>query len=325
LPTQIRHLLHSCWILARNTWSSSLGGSLALHATVILALGCLTMSFDESPIGDGVDSRWAALTETIETPLLPPLVKPPKQEQLADSIGGAAHLKHIPQTARRSASVVPRTGDDFLVMSDPALDNSLGETVGDAPISASLSGGNGDGAGAGDGQGLGKGTGFFGMKPKGKTIVYVLDCSQSMNHPHFSEAKTRFRRLKLELIQSIASLPEESSFFIVFFNHEPIPMRAREPQRATLDARKKYLAWMATIQPGGRTDPRAAMRIALQMRPDTIYFLSDGAFDFSIARDLAKLSQKKIEIHTIALGNREGEVTLRKLAESNGGTYRYVP
>ena len=60
------------------------------------------------------------------------------------------------------------------------------------------------GTGNGRGDGTGDGDGFFGISPAvGQKIVYVVDKSRSMNHPHDSEAKTRFRRLKIELVNSI--------------------------------------------------------------------------------------------------------------------------
>ncbi len=48
----------------------------------------------------------------------------------------------------------------------------------------------GVGNGVGEGTGNGKGPGFFGRRMSGERVVYVVDSSQSMNHPHPGPGKT---------------------------------------------------------------------------------------------------------------------------------------
>ena len=35
--------------------------------------------------------------------------------------------------------------------------------------------------------------------------------------------------------------------------------------------------WITQIQPGGGTDPREAFQLALSLKPEVIFFLTDGA------------------------------------------------
>src|SRR5262245_18159127 len=74
-----------------------------------------------------------------------------------------------------------------------------GSDEGDGGEGGGSGGGSGTGRGRGSGPGVGLGAGFFGSKGKGKSFVYVVDCSGSM----YGE---RFRRAKTELVRSINKL-----------------------------------------------------------------------------------------------------------------------
>ncbi len=158
--------------------------------------------------------------------------------------------------------------------------------------------GNGHGVGTGLGNGIGNGKQFFGMASEGKSFVYVLDCSMSMNHPHDSEAKTRFKRMKLELINSITHLKPDQEFFIVFFNHEAFSMPANGMVAAVSENQSRYLNWVQQAQAVGDTDPTAALEIALRLRPDVIYFLTDGAFSAEANDIVRSIKQSRSIIHT---------------------------
>jgi hypothetical protein len=187
------------------------------------------------------------------------------------------------------------------------------------------SGGVGTGTGGGTGAGSGQGGQFFGIPGGSQRIVFVVDASRSMNMPHPSEAKTRFKRLKLELLRSVQSMSEGDLFFLIFFNDKPLPMPASSLQPAASQSSAPYLQWMAEMRADGETDPRDALALALTLRPDVVYFLTDGDFKFGVARDLEQLSQTKTTIHTIAFGNRDAEKLLKSMAAANRGEYRFVP
>lgn len=160
--------------------------------------------------------------------------------------------------------------------------------------------GIGDGQGSGIGKGAGTGKQFFGRGGDGKRIVYVLDCSLSMNHPHGSDAKTRFNRMKLELMNSVSNLKPEQEFFIVFFNHEAIPMPADHPVAAAVENQQQFLAWAREVPAIGDTDPTAALAIALRMQPDVIYFLTDGSFSQPANEVVDSIQQSQSIIHTFS-------------------------
>jgi hypothetical protein len=64
------------------------------------------------------------------------------------------------------------------------------------------------------------------------------------------------------------------------------------------------------------------------MKPDAIFFLSDGLFDPDTARVVRVANRGKarqIPIHTIAFVNRENEALMYTIARNAEGKYRYVP
>ncbi len=247
---------------------------------------------------------------------------------------------------------------------EAAANSDLAKTVGapSNPIGPGFGRGQGQGSGNGkeNGKRGGDGKSFFGMAAEGKSFVYVVDCSLSMNHPHDSEAKTRFGRLKLELINSVSQLKADQSFFIIFFNHEAIPMPADHLVSAVPENLRHYLGWMEQVPARGDTDPTAALQLALRLRPDVIYFLTDGCFSRDANDIVQTIQQPKTVIHTFAfepwLTNKEqaglelirqkkvsaamnklGEATYRRtreifvaeqvlqgLAEHNGGKYHVI-
>ena len=224
---------------------------------------------------------------------------------------------------------------------------------------------NGAGLGSGRGQGVGVGRGdgksFFGLATEGKSFVYVLDCSLSMNHPHDSEFKTRFRKMKMELANSLRQLKPEQEFFIIFFNHEAIPMPADRLVSAAPENQQHFLSWVDQVPAQGDTDPTAALSLALRLRPDVIYFLTDGCFSGPANEIVRSIQQSRTAINTFsfelwltekqkaglelmrkkkasAAMTKLGESTYRQmrevlmaeqvlqgLAEHNGGKYFVIP
>jgi hypothetical protein len=185
----------------------------------------------------------------------------------------------------------------------------------------------GRGTGSGVGVGPGSGPGFFGLTtPDTSRVIFVVDGSRSMNHPHESELKTRFRRVKFELLKCILEMQPTQSFYVIFFSNETLPMPARILQAAQPGYRDPYLKWIGDVTSGGSpTDPRDALKLALRMEPDVICFLTDGEFQKGVSRQLMALKQERTAIHTFAFGETLGEETLKALAQNNRGEYRFVP
>jgi len=159
--------------------------------------------------------------------------------------------------------------------------------------------------------------GFFGSRGRGTKFVYVVDRSSSM-------ALDRFDAARNELISSLRRLQPGMFFYVIFFDNRHEAMRASSLQPAA--SLPQFLPWIESQQPGGGTDPEEAMKLALQLQPDTIWLLSDGQFSSrlsSVVRDMNR--NKRVAINTIAFHERFGEVQLREIATENNGEYRFVP
>lgn len=159
-------------------------------------------------------------------------------------------------------------------------------------------------------------TSFFGIRAPGKFFVYVIDCSESMID------EDRFARATIEVRRSVLALQAPQQFEVIFYNQDAIPMPGGPMPRAADPRNKSQLvSWLRIIDPIGGTDPRAAIRQALMLRPEAVFLLSDGAFPPGTAASVARFNAHKIPIHCIDLSGGEGGDSLRKIAKDSGGQY----
>lgn len=185
----------------------------------------------------------------------------------------------------------------------------------------------GDGADAWTGRGSPSGVekGFFGIGDAGKSFAYVVDCSDSMNE------RNKFARARYELIRSLEQLTPYQRYFVIFYSDGPYPMDAEEPLDATEEHVAQTSEWINAVGASGGTNPLSALLLALELRPDAIYFLSDGQFEPQVVselrnrnRDNRRLDLSKIPIHTIAFGDRRAEGLMKSISRNSGGKYRFV-
>ncbi len=200
-----------------------------------------------------------------------------------------------------------------------------------APIDATFSvaetpGGLG-GAGVGElGEGMagyvGDATEFFGLGGYGNSFVYVVDCSDSMNEAN------KFVRARYELLRSIEQLADDQRYFVIFYNDGAYPMDADKPVRATEEQVERTRRWVDYVVPDGGTNPLPALLYALSLKPDAIYFLSDGRFDpvaINVLKAKNRSRRNQVPIHTISFVNRETQGLMRTIARQSGGKFRFVP
>ncbi len=300
--------------------------SSAIHLAVLLLLGLWTIAASRPSTAGKLETDWTVADTTAPNVDLSTVLA--EDFGVNPDAGGA--------------------GSDFLAAAELdtfAVELSVDDRIADSPTtvagaevapgsrrparrhSSALSKSRGSGTGSGSGIGPGSGPGFFGLAPpEGRQIVFVVDSSRSMNHPHESEAKTRFRRLKIELVKCILEMRAEQSFYVVFFSNEVSAMPSRGPQPSIPGVRDPYLRWIAEMNAlGAPTDPLPALDLALRLRPDVICFLTDGEFDKGIQRRLRRIQQAETAIHTFAFGEASAEDVLRAVAENNAGEYRFIP
>jgi hypothetical protein len=217
-------------------------------------------------------------------------------------------------------AVMPRDGNGWR---GDAL-AGLGETLGSGQVEGNGSQETGDGE-----------VGFFGTKAKGKSFVFIVDCSGSMTtptmiyQPRQQVPVSRFLRARQELYLSLGQLARDQKFYIIFYNHETFPMFFPQNAQAMLPATTDFLGlarnWIQNVVPGGGTDPRQAVQLALALRPEIIFFLTDGAIPSATRRVAKENNKSRTRIHTIAFGLKQNQDTLKGIAEDNQGRFRFVP
>ena len=169
-------------------------------------------------------------------------------------------------------------------------------------------------------------TEFFGIRAEAESFVYVVDCSGSM----LGDGK--FKVAKRELLSSLATLGPRQRFQIIFFNDVPKAMaekaRREDGFYPAIGSNKTGAAqFVASVRADGGTGQVAALRAALELKPDAVFFLSDANSPIN-ARDLAAIRRANragSRIHCVEFGRNDLllEGKLEALARDNGGGYQY--
>ena len=163
-------------------------------------------------------------------------------------------------------------------------------------------------------------TSFFGIRARGQFFVYVLDQSGSMIDDD------RLTRAKIELRRSVAALQPPQRFEVIFYNDDATPMPG-VPVPRTADQRTKdqLASWLHLIGPDGGTEPRSAVTLALALRPDAVFLLSDGDYPKGTVEAIARANPRKIPIHCVDLTGGLAGDHLQRIARDSGGQYASKP
>jgi hypothetical protein len=170
------------------------------------------------------------------------------------------------------------------------------------------------------------GTGLLRPPATARSVVFVIDRSLSMG---MSDALPLAKR---ELLAGLDALPADAHFGVILYNRQAEPLRP-EGQAGMLLATAANRAAVARLVEGmraeGGTDHLAALRRALALRPDVVFFVTDAdELTAEQVRNLALLNRGRAVIHAVELSNDNAgpeETPLRLLARLSGGTYRQVP
>ncbi len=166
-----------------------------------------------------------------------------------------------------------------------------------------------------------------------RNIIYVIDASGSM----IRELETVLG----ELARSVDRLSPQQNFGLVFFQRDQAIMAPPTSGlvAATPRAKIRALKWVEdNIIPRGRSNPVAAIELALKFKPDVIFLLSEnitgsGEFEIDQADLLALLdtlnptdpetSRRTTQINCVQFLYPDPLDTLRKVAEAHGGPKGY--
>lgn len=172
---------------------------------------------------------------------------------------------------------------------------------------------------------------LFGVSGSGSRFVYVFDRSDSMN----GYGGSPLRAAKAELLHSLQTMSERQRFQIIFYNDQPKPFQISGMPLQLVAGEKSMLAratrYVESISAFGGTEHDTALKLALRMSPDVIFFLTDARIPRLSESELLEI-QRRAErsgttIHAIEFGPEPvapGDSFLRELASQNNGQYRYI-
>lgn len=146
----------------------------------------------------------------------------------------------------------------------------------------------------------------------------------------------KMTRTRAELTRSVMALLDNGEFFVVFYSDQPDVLGGRvrwrdASERSKSEARRQ----IARVEPMGGTKPMGAFELVFsqRVRPDAIYFMTDGRFGDDIPDRLVQLNDgARIPIHCILFGEpsansaiaSEVRTMMRRIAADSGGQFRHV-
>jgi hypothetical protein len=168
-------------------------------------------------------------------------------------------------------------------------------------------------------------TRFFGTPGRGAKFVYVIDRSASMN--------VALPLARTELIASLQLLPPTVEYQIVYYDLTPRLLEFEgKPGMlpATQENKTRTARLLDALRPEGGTDHIRALKRALTLNPQIIYFLTDAdELKPQQVQELTQLNQRgsNSRIHCIELSAGpvpRGITPMQTLARDNRGEYRAV-
>ena len=268
----------------------------------------------------------------------------PTQAVPATTVADADQSSDSPNPASRVPNEIPDVGTltdpDMTGADDGNQSSPLAGLIGPGTAVAGRSGGVAGGSQsliqplqAGGARKIG-GTGgvgettFMNIAGVGRSFVYVIDTSSSMDGP-------RLRTARAQLKASLRLLQPNQQFAVILYNEYRVRLKLRrqaeQPMYFATDVNKQLAAQeIDRIASDNGTDHRPALLEALALKPDVIYFLTDGDEPELSTADLKDIAHYRnaTTIHVIKFG--DGTFTsrtlnwLQKLAQLGQGEYREI-
>ncbi len=151
-----------------------------------------------------------------------------------------------------------------------------------------------------------------------RRVVFLIDKSGSMFD--------FFDHLRVHLARVVARMEPYQKFELIFFDEGAEAWQGRLVS-ASGGRKRAARQFMNGIRTDGRTKPDKAIRMALALKPDLMFILSDGEFDTKVVDLIAKLNKgRKTQINTLYAHEQEGGQAdnLRRIAQENRGQYRRI-
>jgi hypothetical protein len=136
---------------------------------------------------------------------------------------------------------------------------------------------------------------------------------------------------KRELLASLNQLPPDAQFGVIFYNlhaFDPVAPQGKPRLMSATAANKDLIrSHLSPVVPDGGTDHMLALRMALALHTEVIFFLTDA--DLMTSNDVSEIVAQAgtTRIQCVEFGRGldiGGSGPLRKLSGATGGSYRYI-
>lgn len=167
-------------------------------------------------------------------------------------------------------------------------------------------------------------TTFMNISGVGKSFVYVIDTSSSMDG-------NRLKLAQSQLKKSLRLLQANQKFAVIFYNDDyrkrlKLRRQAEQDLYFASELNKQLAAQEVDRVTADRgTDHRPAILEALSLKPDVVYFLTDGDEPSLSSADLTEIAKRTghTTIHVVKFGDgtlisRESSWLQRLARQSNG-------
>ena len=167
---------------------------------------------------------------------------------------------------------------------------------------------------------------LFGVSAEGRSFVFVIDRSASMGGGGLGAIAAASKELEKQL----ATITPDQKIQVVAYNQTAVAVGNGELFPAGEAERKQIVRWVADLAAFGQTEHIRGLTMALKLKPEVIFLLTDGG-DRRLRGDelrvVRELAAPRTMIHAIHFGRgtpNEGEQFLRRLANENRGSYVFV-
>ena len=294
--------------------------SLLFHAALVVLLGITLHIAPRGNSGEHVRSVGVVLKQ--------------HSTEQGDYFEGESDLSHDNAAAQSQSTASGSLLDDALPgAAQQALPASLDALGLGNPEGGGVTGAGGllDSIGGSKLPSRGRGkAGVFNTFGEGYKFVYVFDRSGSMGGSGYNALNLA----KTELLASLQSLGDLHQFQIIFYNEHPslFPGAGQSGRLVFANAANKVQAtkFVRGITADGGTQHEDALLMALNLRPDVIFFLTDADRPELNPGQLQKIAARNrggavINAIEFGIGPSLGDENfLMRLARQNGGSYSYV-
>ena len=168
---------------------------------------------------------------------------------------------------------------------------------------------------------------LFGSAPaEGNSFVFVIDRSQSMG----GDGLGALAAAEKELYTALSRLNKDHKFQILAYHHTTVYVGPRKMLDASEENKGRVNAYFAGLAAYGGTAHETALLSALRMKPDVVFFMTDGGDPYLNEAQLERIQARArgtTSIHCLQFGFgrlQEKENFMQRLARQNGGGFGYI-